>query len=428
MVVGSRAASLFALLAVAGAGCAKRDLQGTGPGPIGVDAGAGGSGGAGSTDAAPVDGAIPIVDAGLPPTDTGASACVSTTTPLPWTKPASTLTRLDVVTAGDAVAVMNRHPDLLDVRTYTRGGAVIAGFQFAADAQFLPYRDGRFLLVTRGVTGSFSATAIDPDLVGGSRLYSGSSSATEHVRGGIPLASSTVLITDERFVHVGGGSAADWSSILGAADADTFESSNIYGIASQSDRVLIAWGTNNTLRLAVVTTSGALVARADHPNFFDDSVGGYTASAVPWGGGLLLFDGSKVRLTRIEFDLSLTPLGANEQMRTFYRTSPRVAAIGLLGRPIAFWLTVFPGTDNSQGFTTHQLYGCELDLGAPSTCVTAAPIAETGLGGYGIAEEPVAAAAFEDGASFAIAHTDANGRSWLRVANLGCAPTPPPAP
>ena len=94
---------------------------------------------------------------------------------------------------------------MLDVRTYTRDGAVIAGFQFAADAQFLPYRDGRFLLVTRGVTGAFSATAIDPDLVGGTRLYGAAATVTEHMLGAIPLATSTFVITDEQFVNVGAG-------------------------------------------------------------------------------------------------------------------------------------------------------------------------------------------------------------------------------
>ena len=147
---------------------------------------------------------------------------------------------------------------------------------------------------------------------------------------------------------------------------------------------------------------------------------------------MLLFDGSgnsvggnAVRLTQIGFDLSLTALGGNNQLRTFYRTAPRVATVALQGQPVAFWLTVFPESDNSQGFTTHQLYGCLLDLAAPSACLATAAIAATGLGGYGIAEEPVAAAAFPDAAAFAIAHTDVNGRSWLRVANLGCATRPP---
>ena len=41
----------------------------------------------------------------------------------------------------------------------------------------------------------------------------------------------------------------------------------------------------------MLDTSGALVARAEQAGFFD-SVGSYTASAIPWGSGLLLFDGN----------------------------------------------------------------------------------------------------------------------------------------
>jgi len=428
MLVGSRRAPVFMLLAVIAAGCSRRGLQPGGPGQIGIDAGPG-EGGA-TADVGPDDGGLPVIDANLLPTDAGESACVTAAIPLPWMKPSSALSHLDVLTAGDSVAVMNRTPDMLDVRTYTRDGAVIAGFQFAADAQFLPYRDGQFLLVTRGVTGAFSATAIAPDLVVGTRLYGAPSSATEHVRGAVTLATSTVLITDERLVNVGGaGGAASWSTLLGASDAAAFAASTIYGIAAQADRVLIAWGANDTLSLAVLDTSGALVARAHYPGVFDN-VGGYTASAIPWGTGLLLFDSNGsgtggVRLTQLGFDLSRTTLGDNKQMRAFYRTTPRVAAVALPAVPLAFWLTVFPQTDNSQGYTTHQLYGCVLDLAAPASCVTTALIAATGLDGYGIADEPVAAAAFPDGSTFAIAHTDVNGRSWLRVANFGCAPAPP---
>ena len=48
-------------------------------------------------------------------------------------------------------------------------------------------------------------------------------------------------------------------------------------------------------------------------------------------------------------------------------------------------------------------------------------MAETGLGGYGIADQPMAAAALADGQGFAVAHSDAQGRTWLRVGDLGCA-------
>ena len=128
--------------------------------------------------------------------------------------------------------------------------------------------------MTRGVTGAFSATAIDPDLVGGTRLYGAAATVTEHVLGALPLATSTLLITDERFVDVGGNHTATWSTILGAADAETFESGRLYGIAAENDRVLIAWGTNDVLRLAVLDTSGALARARRRPT-------SSTASAAP---------------------------------------------------------------------------------------------------------------------------------------------------
>jgi len=420
MRVDSRTASLVVLLALTAPGCSKRDLT-LDSARIGIDAG----GGDAVTDRRPADGGgdgglQPFDAAGLPPIDAQESDCVTAAIPLPWTKPSSPLTRLDVAAGADAIAVMNRQPTTLDVRTYTQSGTVIAGYQFAADAQFLTYRDGRFLLVARGVTGDFVATAIAPDLVAGTRLYSAAASATERMLGAIALATTTIAITDEHFVNIGSGQAVTWSAALGAADGSAFRSGRLYGMAAQADRVLIAWGANNALRLAVLDAAGALVARDDDDDFLG-YLGSETATAIPWDTGLLLFDGNDVRLTQIGFDLSRKVLGTNQQLRTFYRTAPRVAAIGLQGRPVAFWLTVFPGTDNSQGSTTHQLYGCDLDLAAPATCLAAPPIAATGFGGYGIAEEPVAAAAIPGTAAFAVAHTDVTGRSWLRVADLGCA-------
>ena len=260
--------------------------------------------------------------------------------------------------------MVNRQARQLDVRTYTRDGAVIGGFQFAADAQFLPYREGRFLLVARGVTGAFVATAIDPDLVDGTRLYSAASSATEHMLGAIALETTAIVITDEHFVNLGTGRSVAWSTVFGAGDSVGFQSGRLYGIATQADRVLIAWGAGEVLRLAVLDTAGALVAIATDDKFLAYPPGSETATAIPWDTGLLLFDGNPVRLTQIGFDLSRTVIGENQQLRTFYRTAPRIAAVPLAGRPVAFWLTVFPATDNSQGFTTHQLYGCELDVAA----------------------------------------------------------------
>jgi len=410
---------LVAVSAALSAGCSRRDLM-IGGATIRFDAGTDLTPGDADTDALPTDaGGGPPIDAGPIRSDAAESPCVSAAFPLPWTRSAGTIGRLDVATTDGAIAVVNRESRQLDVRTYTRDGAVIGGFQFAADAQFLPYREGRFLLVARGVTGSFSATALDPDLVGGTRLYGAATSATEHMLGAIALETTTIVITDEHFVNVGSGRSVAWSTAFGAGDGAPFQSGRLYGMAAQADRVLIAWGAGELLRLAVLDTAGGLVASAQDDKFIA-YLGAETATAIPWDTGLLLFDGNPVRLTQIGFDLSRTVIGENQQLRTFYRTTPRIAAVPLAGRPIAFWLTVFPTADNSQGFTTHQLYGCELDLAAPAACATAAPIAATGLGGYGIAEEPVAAAAIPASDTFAIAHTDGDGRTWLRVADLAC--------
>src|SRR6266498_5081140 len=131
------------------------------------------------------------------------------------------------------------------------------------------------------------------------------------------------------------------------------------------DRVMLAWGAGSALRLAVVDASGNLLTRADDGTYFGVQ-GSETATAVPFGAGVLMFDGNPVRATQFGFDLSLNPAGQNTQLRTYYRMTPRVAAIALQGRPIGFWLTVFPGTDNSQDITAHQLYACELDLAEPT--------------------------------------------------------------
>jgi hypothetical protein len=410
------------------AGCSKRNLDAGGVGSIFGDAGApggdagglgGGAGGASTTGGGNAGGATGA--GGAPVIDAGASACVTATVALPWTIAASAALRLETATTTGAVAVMNRQAKQADVRTFARDGSVIGGFQFSADAQFLPYDDSRFLLVARGTTGDFVATAIDPDLVHGTRLSTASANATEHMLAAVPLSPTAIaVITDEHFVNVTTGDIVAWSSLLDAADLDALANGRIYGLAARPDRVLLAWGDDSALRLAVVSATGALISHSA-----DDSYLGYqgsdTASAIPYGTGMLLFDGNPVRATQIGFDLSRNSIGANTQLRTFYRTTPRVAAIALLGQPIGFWLTVFPSTDNSQGTTTHQLYGCALDLTAPDTCLSTAPIAATGLGGYGIAQQPVAAAAFPNDGAFAVAHSDGNGQTWLRVADFSCA-------
>jgi hypothetical protein len=414
-----RTGSIAVLLVLGFCGsCSQRQLQVGGSGSIAFDAG-----GLDAPDALPspkdgpssADGTGGVIEI-----DAAESACVTAAVALPWTTTASSPLRLDVAATASAVAVINRQAKQTDVRTYRRDGTVIAGFQFGVDAQFLAYDDSRFLLVARGTTGDFVATSIDPDLYGGTRLFTATANATEHMLRAVALSSAAVvLITDEHFVNVATGVIVPWSTILGAADRDTFKVGRIFGAAAEEDRVVLAWGAGSALRLAVVDAAGNLLTRADDSAFFSVQ-GSDTATAVPFETGLLMFDGNPVRLTQIGFDLSRTAVGQNTQLRAYYRITPRVAAIGLQGRPIGLWLTVFPATDNSQDVTTHQLYACELDLAAPASCLSTALVAATGIGGYAIAQQPVAAAAFPDGA-FAVAHTDAGGASWLRLANLGCA-------
>jgi hypothetical protein len=423
-----RAPWIAGLLLLVSAGCSRRDLAIGDGTPFGFDAGKGGS--SSVTDAGPPDGSgtggQPATgDAGtgqrqIDRLDAAESTCVTAAIPLPWTKTLSKPLRLAVVASSDAIAVMNRLPDRLDVRTFGPDGAGIGGFQFQADAQLLPYDDDRFLLLSRSTTGDFMATSIGRTLTGGTRLATATATATEHMLGAVSLATDTLLLTDENFVSFATGHGVPWSSVLGADDEDAFKSTRIFGLAAQDDRVLIAWGGSSDLRLAVVTAGGALAAQGQFPGFFGD-LGSATAIAFPYGSGLLLFSGNPLRMTEFGFDLSRQPLGANTQLRTFQRVTPQVALIDIAEQPVAFWLTVFPGTDASQAAATHQLYGCALDFARLGSCDSTSLIADTGLGGYTIEDEPVAAAAFPDGHAFAIAHSDVFGQSWLRISDLGCA-------
>ena len=84
---------------------------------------------------------------------------------------------------------------------------------------------------------------------------------------------------------------------------------------------------------------------------------------------------------------------------------------------------MFPGTDNTQGNTLHRVFGCAFDATNPAICAPAFPIAETGLDGYEIAQDPIAAAALPgsgSSGSFAVAHADASNRTWLRIAYIDC--------
>jgi len=421
----ARALSIAGLAVVAAAGCSLRNLD-LGSGKLAPDGGGtnavGGMDG-GPSDAPGVDLVPPPGDAAgrdLIPEDTGESPCVTAAVAVPSAGSPTPPLHLDVVTTADAVAVMSRRGDGLDVRTFAYDGSAIGSFRFQADAQVLPYPGDRFLLVARGTTGDFVATLLDATLRGGIRVFTAGAAATEHMQGAVILGMTPILLTDERFISFGNAAAVPWSTMLGAASASAFKSSRIFGLGAQPDRLLIAWGGQGTLRLSAVSPSGTLVAHAEDASFLDVSRPD-TASAIPYDTGLLLFDGNPVRVTQIGPDLSRKVLGQNTQLRTFYRTAPQVAAASVRGRLTAFWLTVFPVADNSQGATTHQLYGCELDLADPATCLSTSPIAETMLPGTGIAAQPVAAAALPDGSAVAIAHTDAQGTTWLRIANLACA-------
>jgi len=416
---------MILMLGVCVGGCSIRHLEVPGNGMLEGDGGPHPTDGGPQRDGGPPGDetdAHPTPDGPLPGLDAHESACVTAAVQLPWSVPATgTPPRLEIAVTANAVAVLNRQGKQADVRTYRRNGTLIAGFQFAADAQFLPYNDSRFLLVARGVTGDFVATTLDPDLVASTRLFMATANATEHLLRAVALSPTAVVaISDEHFVNIATGDIVSWSTVLDASDRDGLKNGRIYGIAGRPDRVMLAWGGSNVLRVAALTASGGLIARTADDNYLG-YLGSDTTSAVPFETGLLMFDGNPVRLTQIAYDLSRVPLDQNTQLRTFYRTAPRVAATVAQGRPVAFWLTVFPANDNSQGFTTHQLYGCELDPTDAATCLRTALVAETGLGGYGIASQPVAAAAFPGEAAFAIAHSDSAGGTWLRIADLSCA-------
>jgi hypothetical protein len=432
----SRASWIAWPLLLLAAACSKRNLD-VGDGMLGLDGGGGGGGGhpSGSTDGGQSDG---LGAGGRPPLggsgggvvrpDAAESGCVKTAIPLPWTKTASTRLRLAVVTSTDAVAVMNRLDDRLDVRTFAFDGTALGGFQFQADGQLVAYHDDRFLLVARGTTGDFAATSVGRSLMGGTRVSMATATATEHMLAAIATPTNVFLLTDENFVSFASGGGVPWSGILGASDKDVFKVGRVLGLAAQSDRVLIALGGSIDLRLATVTAGGALAAQAQVTSFFAD-LGSQNAVAFPAFGGMLLFSGNPVRMTELGFDLSRQTLDVNTQLRTFYRVTPQVALIDMAGQPVAFWQTVFPGTDATQGATTHQLYGCTLDFASPGNCGSTSLIADTGLDGYSVPSAPVVAAGLPGGVGFAIAHSDADGQSWLRIADLSCAvPGVPPTP
>jgi hypothetical protein len=428
---GVRSVTLLTLALAGFAACQKNSLQGDVPaggikplpdggpsntgaaGTTGVfDGGFAGFGFGGSVGAGGASGGAPA--------DYGASVCVLTSVQLPWAAVPGTLTPLEVIVSSDgsAIAVLNRQPTQLDVRTYRRDGTLLGGRQFAADVHVLAHTGDHFLLIAHGVSGNFGGTDVNPDLTGGGRTFMVESTVTERLRAVVAGPLGIVLLTTERFVNTTTKMAVPWTATLGP-DAAAFASGHVYGATAQGNQILVAGGTGSSLGLMVLDSDGNLVRSGVDAQALD-SLAGDTTTTVPFGGGLLMFDGNPPRLTQIGFDLSRTELGHNTQMGTFYRTAPRVAPIVLMGQPVGIWLTVYPGTDKSQGNTWHQLYACALDIAAPAACATALPIAQTGLGGYGIAQAPMSAAAMPDGRTFAVAHSDAADRTWLRVTDIAC--------
>jgi hypothetical protein len=410
------------LLLFAAAGCSKRNLD-LGDGRIGLD---GGGGSVGVTDAAPSDVTTgimpPLPDAGPGiGADGSGGGCGVTRVLLPWTTSTTAPLHLSVAASTDAVAVMNRqaNTNTLDVRTYALDGSPVGGYQWQGDAQFLTYEDDRFLLVTRATTQDFMITSLGSNLMGGTRLDLASANVTEHILGVVGAPPSSHLLTDQRFVNFADGTSVTWSAMLGPTDANPFKSGRIFGLAALSDRVLVAWSQGGALRLAAVDLNGNLLAHVTDASFFDASLPD-TATAIPYDTGLLMFDGNPVRLTQIGPDLSRRVIGRSTMLGVFNRTAPQVGALVWRGEPTAFWLSVYPDTDTSQGAAIHQVYGCTFNLADLSTCAGLWIIdSMAGQAGYGVAQDPVAATALPRGGA-AVAFTDSGGASWLYVDDMSC--------
>jgi hypothetical protein len=422
-----RAATLLSLALAGFAACQKDSLQPGGAGGIKPlpDGGPSGTGAGGTTGAfdGGFGGFVGVGGAGggigaIP--DYGASPCVLTSVALPWTAATGPLAPMEIVVSSDGsvIAVLNRQPTLLDVRTYRRDGTLLGGRQFAADVHLLATTGDHFLLIAHGVSGNFGGTDVNPDLTGGVHTFMVGSTATERLRAVVAWPVATVLLTTERFVNATTNRAVPWTTTLGP-DAQAFATGRVYGAVGQGNEILVAGGTGQSLGLMVLDTDGNVLRSGVDAQALS-TLAADTTTTVPFGGGLLMFDGNAPMLTQIGFDLSRTQIGQTVQLATFSRTAPRVAPIVLMGRPVGIWLTVFPGTDVTQGNTLHQLYACALDVAAPAACATTIPIAQTGLGGYGIAQAPIAAAALPDGRTFAVAHSDAANRTWLRVTDMMC--------
>ena len=222
-------------LAIAGfAACQKSSLQPGGPtGGINPfpDGGPGSSGAGGDhrrvrrrrSAASPVSAVRRIrrgIGGGGAPPDYGASACVTTSAQLPWTTVTGSAApgwRWSSSSDGSAIAVLNRQPTQLDVRTYRRDGTPLGGRQFAADVQLLRYDGDHFLLIAHGVSGDFGGTdrAADADRGGNRSVHRPEHGDRAGPRRRGWAADTIVLLTTERFVNMTTGVAVPWTDDAG---------------------------------------------------------------------------------------------------------------------------------------------------------------------------------------------------------------------
>jgi hypothetical protein len=358
------------------------------------------------------------VDAGAGEAAAGAT-CVRTSVLLPW--PASEHPALEVVAGEDAIAVLNRQADGLEAHILGPDGAPLGAGTFGPDTQVLAAPGGGFDVVARtDEGGDWVEATFNARLTSGTPGFAVSATPTERALAALALPTATVLVTDERFINMATGMSATWSAVLDGAGAQALEDGRLYGLTAQDGNVLLAWGAQNVMGMAVMDTS-AHVVRQGVSGKASRPLGGETTTALPFDGGLLLFDGNPVSGMHLDFTFSMSPLAPNQQLRAYDEAIPRVASVVLGGLPVAFWLSVFPSTGNTSASASHQLYGCALDLAAGRTCASTALVATTDLRGDDVAAAPLAAAAMPDGTAFAIVHTDARDATWLRVADLSCA-------
>ena len=297
MQLGSRTASVFVLLAIAAGGLWQARPDRSGRRPIGIDAGGG------SVGRATPDARLPAIrrcrsrrrDCPRPQRRRPNRPASAPRFPLPWTRSASTIARLDVVTTGGASRWRTDRPDS-STSARTRATAPSSPASSSRPTRSSsPTATAASCWSTRGVTGAFSATAIDPD-------WSAEPASTARPRARPNTCWAPSPLDDDhhrdhrRAVRERRRRAQPppGPTALGAGDARAFQSGKLYGIAAQADRVLIAWGPARVLRLAVLDTSGALVARPEQTGSSPPSAA-ETATAIPWEPACCCSTATRVR-------------------------------------------------------------------------------------------------------------------------------------